>query len=64
VLRLALSPPQYFHAASCVHQHRGVDENAPPKKPHRERSDKGQPKMSPDGTFKSQKMREAAAAAA
>ncbi|KAJ7868076.1 hypothetical protein B0H14DRAFT_2572567 [Mycena olivaceomarginata] len=45
---------------SWIHQHRGVHENAPPKKPHRERSDKGQPKMSP----KSQKRREAAAAAA
>ncbi|KAF8137740.1 hypothetical protein K438DRAFT_1996768 [Mycena galopus ATCC 62051] len=41
-----------------------ADENAPPKKPRKERSDKGQPKLNPDGTFKSQKRREAVAAAA
>ncbi|KAF8212598.1 hypothetical protein K438DRAFT_1751039 [Mycena galopus ATCC 62051] len=41
-----------------------ADENTPLKKPRKERSDKGQPKMNPDGTFKSQKRREAAAAAA
>ncbi|KAF8144520.1 hypothetical protein K438DRAFT_1782801 [Mycena galopus ATCC 62051] len=41
-----------------------ADENTRLKKPRKERSDKGQPKMNPDGTFKSQKRREAAAAAA
>ncbi|KAF8185807.1 hypothetical protein K438DRAFT_2019932 [Mycena galopus ATCC 62051] len=41
-----------------------ADENTPLKKPCKERSDKGQPKMNPEGTFKSQKRREAAAAAA
>ncbi|KAF8144408.1 hypothetical protein K438DRAFT_1782879 [Mycena galopus ATCC 62051] len=69
----AMAPAPPSHAAVSMPQPRGRkrntaaapgDENVPPKKARKERSDKGVPKMNPDGTFKSQKRREAAEATA
>ncbi|KAF8128821.1 hypothetical protein K438DRAFT_1789341 [Mycena galopus ATCC 62051] len=67
----ATAPAPPSHVAASMPQPRGRkrktaaapgDENAPPKKARKERSDKGVPKMKADGTFKSQKRREAAEA--
>ncbi|KAF8146269.1 hypothetical protein K438DRAFT_2095316 [Mycena galopus ATCC 62051] len=69
----ATAPAPPSHAAASMPQPCGRkrktaatpgEENAPPKKARKERSDKGVPKMNPDGTFKSQKRREAAEATA